>query len=251
MPQQQPPPPPPQMQMPGPTNSFPPQQQQFMQQQQQPNAFQQQQPSNSFVSQGMQPIVPNPNIFQQPQQQQQYMQTMMNQQQQQPPPQYGQQQPLGSGPLMPNQPNNLSYNAPPGPGGWQQQQQPASQVPVDILGLADKAASAVQALANQGRLPLQQSAPGQMPPPPSGYPQHPQQPMLGSIPMPLQQQPGQQQYPLPPSYSGQQIAQQQQQPPRGPVYTGNPAQQQHRRRTTANLPDLPPMVQLAVQVRYA
>lgn len=110
-------------------------------------------PYGVFMKHEGQMMQQNNNMYSQ---QQQYVQ------QQQPPPPPPQQQntlmnqpQYGSAIQNPLQPNYGNV------GGWQQQQQPSVQsnqgVPVDIFGLADKAASVVQALANQnGMQHLQQ-----------------------------------------------------------------------------------------------
>jgi hypothetical protein len=144
----------------------------------------------------------NPNMYQpqqHPQQQQQqppsmgnqqpYMGNQQNQNQNQfVQPQFmGNQQQPGMGgppPSIQNQnqyqqplQGNMPGSYPPTPGGWQQQhqQQPShhpsqGQMPFDILGLADKAASAVQALASQNKMLM-----------PSGPPSYsaPQAPLPG------------------------------------------------------------------------
>lgn len=240
-----------------PNLSYPPQQQPYLhQQQQQPPYMQQQQP---FVQQtGYPPIsqqgMPssNSNMFQQQQQPQNNMMGLQQQQfvgnqppqQQYVPPMMNQLSPFVQDPMM---------NTP--LGGWQRQQE-AAQIPVDILGLADKAASAIQALGANKLNPMGQgyAAPQQhLAGPPQqqqGYPLY-----GGGNPMGQGQPPimGMQQQQYPP--------QQQQFPPQqqlvGPGAfnrnNNNLDQQQQettrRRRTTSSLVELPITVQYAVQVR--
>lgn len=119
-----------------------------------------------------------------------------------------QQQPVMTS--MQQQPMGGSYAAPSPATTFQtQQQHQAPTIPADILGLADKAASAVQALqASRSLAPVvNMSAP-------------PQQMM------PMQMQPMQ----MPGSFS----------------FSSQPPSR--RGRTTANMSDLPVMVQYAVQV---
>jgi hypothetical protein len=132
-------------------------------------------------------------------------------------------------------PNRFSQPPPQGPGGWQNQgmQNPqAHHAPMDILGLADKAASAVQALQSQNQFQMPSRAPmGQ----PGGH----------AYPGPAAP-PGQYQMSAPQGYPstvpqqnyGQEQMQSQPQP------TGT------RRRTTASLAELPITVQYSVQVSY-
>jgi hypothetical protein len=166
--------------------------------------------------------------------------TQQLQQQQTFPPMRGRQdpQPQQSYAIPPNvgQQHNLNnYAAPPSsypgqqmqglypqqgsaaPGAWN------SQPPVDILGLADKAASAVQALANQNKLHMSHLPSLTAASPMSHSP-------YGS---------------MPPTTS----AQQQQQHMAAPYPISNTGSDASRRRTTASLTELPVMVQYAVQVR--
>lgn len=163
-------------------------------------------------------------------------------------------------------PNSQGRFAPPpnqGPAGWQPQpgtvHNSAGQAPVDILGLADKAASAVQALQNQGRLQQQNvrqqgqppygGPPGHsIPPHGMGQPSHPPQNYHANVP----QQQQQQQPPPPYGPQGQ----------RNSIGGGGPgsvaganggaaglaAANANRRRTTASMTELPVTVQYAVQV---
>ena len=98
--------------------------------------------------------------------------------------------------------------------GWQQQQQ--QPLTVDILGLADKAAYAVQALANQNHLGMPPA--NMMRPPPGAYPGAPPN-AYGQPPMNMPHPPG-----------------------------AMPDSSLKHRRTTATMQELPVMVQYAVQV---
>jgi hypothetical protein len=128
--------------------------------------------------------------------------------------------------------------------GWNQQQSSAPPISVDILGLADKAASAVQAFQQQ-RYPQQQapqqqmvmsqygiSSMGSTQPVSSFTPQQPQQYMQPQQPLSFRQ-----------DMSGQSVATQN----RGSAPISQYASG-GRRRTTAKLSDLPPSVQYAIQV---
>jgi hypothetical protein len=116
-------------------------------------------------------------------------------------------------------------------------QSPAAAV--DILALADKASSAVQALQNQNKfqMPPHQMAQQQQPPQsPYGAPQQPYgQPQMNAPP-PYQQPMNHQPYGQPPM----------QVPPQNPNQGGFGGQK--RRRTTATIAELPITVQYAVQV---
>ena len=113
-----------------------------------------------------------------------------------------------------------SYNQ----GGWNTQA-PSAQVPVDILGLADKAASAIQTLANQNKM------------------QQPQFPGMGHQPAFTQ---GAQQMPYAPSHNTPMSVPQMM--PQAGQRRGTNQQQQQQRRTTASISELPVMVQYAIQV---
>jgi hypothetical protein len=138
-----------------------------------------------------------------------------------------------------------------------------SQVSIDILGLADKAASAIQALgASKLNQPLSQ---GQYPPPQMGGPSPQQQqgyqlpynasgnPMMGQQPnMTMQPRPAQSSYSPHQMYSAPPQQQQQPQPfgAPGPNIMNQQQQQQGaRKRTTASFNELPVSVQYALQVR--
>eukprot|EP00977_Amphora_coffeiformis_P007032 scaffold1522_cov166-Amphora_coffeaeformis.AAC.10 len=241
------PPPPPQQQQPynaGPPSNYPP-----------PAPYQQQQPPqppNQFVP--TQGGFPPPNMapgFPPQQMQQGYVPNnpqMMGQTQ----PSYN----TGNAPPYQQQPpyNNSQVQYPPQPpqrppyNSWQPQQQQPQPPPqqqgqmLDILALADKASSAVQALAGQA-MPASQRGP-------YGQQQQQQQYPYNA---PQQQPPFQQ---GPPSYPPQQ-QQQQQQPAYGsPPGMPQPAQQygssQRRtdnrsRHTTATVDMLTPQVQYAVK----
>jgi hypothetical protein len=205
------------------------QQPQMMNQQHQPQMMNQQQPQ---MIGGPHP----PYMGNQPQpymQQQQQQPPMINQQ-----PQYGNmpQQGMNGNMGNPSMPNVY------GQGGWQQQQ---PQISVDILGLADKAASAVQALASQqNKMPHQQ----QMMLPPSfmnGTPQNYGPPMGNQVPpyAPRQQQMQQQQ-------PGGQMQQPYRNDSAGRKDSAGPDSRRSGRRTIATLPQLPSAVQYAVQVSY-
>lgn len=141
---------------------------------------------------------------------------------------------------QPSAPANR-FNEPGGPPnrwGNQGQNQPQSPAAVDIMALADKASSAVQALQNQNKF--------QIPPsqsvgyPPMSQPQNPINPYQPSV---LPQPYGQPQLGNPPSY-----------PPMNQPYQPTPQQpdpgvggQKVRRRTTATIAELPVTVQYAVQ----
>jgi hypothetical protein len=106
-------------------------------------------------------------------------------------------------------------------------QGPPGHIPVDILGLADKAASAVQALQSQNKYhmstpggPMQQQQ--QQPGGPMGYPSAPY---------------GQPQMSAPHPY-----------PAGNPHQNAGPDAGKPRRRTTAAVAELPVTVQYAVQV---
>ena len=143
-------------------------------------------------------------------------------------------------------------------GGWNSNQQ---QGAIDILGLADKAASAIQAMgsSNIGNMGFpnttvqQQHHPQQQHYPPSAQQQHP-----SSSYTPYSSGMGGQQPPPPPSVQPN-IMQQQQQHQSQPYFQqqqqqpfaapqGDPNSQSGRRRTTAKLNELPLTVQYAVQV---
>lgn len=167
----------------------------------------------------------------------QQMPPYMNQLQQLP-----QQQSYSNSPYspQPSAPANR-FNEPGGPPnrwGNQGQNPPQSPGTVDIMALADKASSAVQALQNQNKF--------QMPPsqsvgyPPLSQPQNPMNPYQPNVPP---QTYGQPQLGAPPSY-----------PPMNQPYQPIPQQpdqaiggQKMRRRTTANIAELPMTVQYAVQ----
>jgi len=194
----------------------PPQQQQMFMTPNQQQVFQQQVPQQ-FVpqQQGGTPLGIHGSSFV-PQQQ-----TMMSQQS----PQMGQQpfmtnmQPHQQQPVMGNmqqQPMQASYGAP-SPANFQQQQTPS--IPADILGLADKAASAVQALqASRSSAQVVNMPPQQM------------------MPMQMQGQPMQMQG-QPNSFSSYSNSAPSSQPPAF-----------RRGRTTATMSELPVMVQYSVQV---
>lgn len=197
-------------------------------------------PQSSYMGNQMQPSMgnfqqqQNPAMMNAPSPQNQHLsyqqqQPMMGVQQQQ----QQQQQPLQG---------SYQGGGPPNVGGW-----PQSQTPVDILGLADKAASAVQALAAgqnkyQVAPPYAPSAPVNM-----------SSSSLSSYGMP-QQQP-------PPSVNpygnqgsmnaNQYDLRQPSGPPQPPQNYQNqqPQNNQRRARTTAALEDLPINVQYAIQVR--
>lgn len=161
-------------------------------------------------------------------------------QQQQPPPMiYG-----GNPP--PQMPPQQSY-----PNTWQKA--PPSGGMVDILGLADKAASAVQALASQNQASRSAGLPymQQMPPYP---PQQQQPPPYGSPPSMSGGMNGMPPQPSPMGYPPVNQSYQQVPPQQSPMYAGGgggggPADGfDGRRRTTATINDLPPSVQYAVQV---
>eukprot|EP00934_Nitzschia_sp_Nitz4_P000010 Nitzschia sp. Nitz4//scaffold11_size288233//240348//242487//NITZ4_000811-RA/size288233-processed-gene-0.248-mRNA-1//-1//CDS//3329534185//10//frame0 len=142
-------------------------------------------------------------------------------------PQYGNQQPpsqsYSNAPYNHN-PNTNRYPPPTGQGQWAMQNPPPNShgPPVDIMALADKASSALQAVQNQNGYHNPGPAPNQGPSyggPPSSY-----------IPPP-----GNQSYPPP--------YQQNQPRPPNPAMNG----QRPRRRTTAAMADLPLNVQYAVQ----
>ena len=189
-----------------------PNQQQVFQQQQIPQQFVPQQggaplgiPGSSFVPQ--QTMVPQ----QTPQMGQQSFMTSMPQHQQP-------QQPMMS--TMQQQSGSVggtSFNTP-SPANWQQTQSQTQSIPADILGLADKAASAVQALqASRSSGPIvNMSTPAQMVPMMQMQGQQPMQPNTFS------------------SYSNSVPSSQ------PPPY--------RRPRTTASMSELPIMVQYAVQV---
>ena len=207
-----------------------------------------QQPPPSMAPYGSQP--PNSMTPQQPQsyggppsyppQQQQMSDPNFYAQQQQHQPMMNQAYPPSTqqpGMMLPQQNSPGQYGAPSQPpvgSGWQPQGAPAG-LPVDILGLADKAASAVQALSSQSRM-----APSNAGIPPQQSMQTPtymvSQPYMGGAPPQHQ----------PPSYPPQQ------QPPAG-MYS-NPRSappMQHSNRNTAQLSELPTMVQFAIRVRIA
>ncbi|GKY91658.1 hypothetical protein MPSEU_000137700 [Mayamaea pseudoterrestris] len=133
-----------------------------------------------------------------------------------------------------------SYNPPTG-SNWQQQPPPQ----LDIMGLADKAASAVQALSSQRGMPQQHHQHHQPPPMMSNY----GAPSMSQQPMPGQYQPyggGAPSSGLPP------MAHPGMQQPSYQTATGPPQMQQQgndafKRRTQARIEDLPPSVQYAVQ----
>lgn len=114
--------------------------------------------------------------------------------------------------------------------GWQsaqQQNQPSGsapnfQLPVDILGIADKAASAVQALQSQNG--------NHISPPPMQQTMYPGVPQVSAIPQ-IQAPQGYSSVPQPPNFS---------------------QGQKHgsRRRTIAQMHDLPVTVQYTIQVRF-
>jgi hypothetical protein len=168
-------------------------------------------------------------------QQQQPSNMMMTQQRHQQP--YGQQQPYG---LQQPQQQQL----------WQQPKQEAAP-PIDIFGLADKAASAIQAMGASQNMSHQSFGHLQQGFPP---PQQQQQQVFNAPPqygnsMPPQQQQQQQQ-----QYQVQQPGGFGQMPPMGGYIQQPPMQQsqgliQGKRRTTATVHDLPAAVQFAVQVR--
>jgi hypothetical protein len=232
------PPPPPQMQQ---SMYGQPQQQSFMPQgfqqqpgmyQQPPPQYQQQQPQpNVGPPSGQpyrnQPFSNQPYAGSQPPpvygSQQSYpgsQQPFMQQQQQPPlqysqPPMMNQQQPyMGEMPGQQQQqyqppPSGKTASFAPAPGGWQQSQ------PLDIMGLADKAANAVQALAaNQNNYVYPSQQPPQMA---NQLPPYGQAPPMGQM------------------------------PPQQSSYGGKPQQQSFRRSTTATIDQLPLMVQYAVQ----
>jgi hypothetical protein len=156
----------------------------------------------------------------------------MNQQQQTP-----QQQSYSTSPYSPLPAQNRYDSQPVGPPdrwGNQGGMQNPPQSPVDIMALADKASSAVQALQNQNKFQmLPHMAQQQLPPSPYGAP--PQaygQPQINAPPpyQPMNQPYGQPQHQIPA-----------QQPNQG---LGG----QKRRRTTASIAELPITVQYAVQV---
>ena len=130
-------------------------------------------------------------------------------------------------------------------GSWQQ---PPPSVPVDIMGLADKAASVIQALGSSQSSNFNAMASQSFPP--QQYQQQPPQQAYsqygsgGSMAQPLnmmQQQP----------FAAQQYQPQSQQPSGAPTSLNRPAQMvpsQGRRRTTAAITELPMTVQYAVQV---
>jgi Heterogeneous nuclear ribonucleoprotein Q acidic domain len=245
------------MQPPGVNLNFAiPQQQPYYPQQQ----SQQQPPympqSQSFVQQAGYPPNPqqgvqsNTNV----QYQQSHMGNMMGQQQQSAfggnpsTPQSYMQQPMST--MNQQQPfvsNHLAAQQP----GWRQPQEPP-QLSIDILGLADKAASAIQALGanklnnpmGQGYTPqLQHGGPS---PPQQGYssygPMNQGQPSLLGMQQQAQQFPSQQQQQYPPHHQHQHIAHNSL-----GRNTDAGSQQAGRRRTTATLTELPVTVQYAVQ----
>jgi hypothetical protein len=185
---------------------------------------QQQQPQQPYTA----PIVYG--IHAQQLQQQQTFPPMRGRQDPQPqqsyaiPPNVGQQQNLNNYAAPPSaypgqQMQGLyAQQGPAAPGAWN------SQPPVDILGLADKAASAVQALASQNKLHM------------SHVPS-----LTASNPM------SHSPYGSMPSTNGAQ--QQQQQHMAAPYPISTTGGDASRRRTTASLTELPVMVQYAVQVR--
>jgi len=201
-----------------------------------------------------------PNMYQQ-QQPMGNPQYMGNQQQQQHQPnQFVQSPNMGNqlgmgGPPTQMQPNQYQPQGtipgsypPPAPGGWQQPQQlqlpppPQGQVPIDIMGLADKAASAVQALTNQNKMQNSSASRMYSSGPPTPYSNYGGAPPMGGPPP--QQQPGYMNMPYPGA---------QQQPPPNP---NSNQDQQHplrrsgggARRTEVNASQLPFSVQVAVTV---
>jgi hypothetical protein len=160
---------------------------------------------------------------------------LMTQQQQlmNPPPQ---QQMMHSQPQQLTNPQQSSYGVPvPNYGNWQQSTNPGMSV--DIFGLADKAASAVQALANQNG--MQQPNQSGM----SGMSYLPNQNNMPNYSGNAPYNPGMPQ----PTYPMNVVNSMQQYPP-------HPTDQQHPsrsgRRTTATLSQLTPSVQYLVQVCY-
>lgn len=207
------------------------QQQQFVSQQQAPYINSQQQGGIP----GLPPMqgAPSANSYGMPNQQ---PPSYMNQQQQQPP----QQQSYANSPFAsPAAPVPNRYSQQPGgpPDRWGNQSGMPPASAVDILALADKASSAVQALQNQNKFAMR-PAPGALSmqqPSPSPYQGDPLQPYgqpAMSIPQsypPPMNQPYHPQHQAPPQDYG--------------------AGAQKRRRTTASIAELPITVQYAVQVR--
>lgn len=145
--------------------------------------------------------------------------TYMNQQQQ---PSYS------NAPYSPPQAQQNRFSQPGAPPNqWGNQAPPHSPAPpMDILALADKASSAVQALQNQNKFSYQQPPPYQQRPP---YGQQPP-PMNPQMSYP----PGNQPYQSQQAYMG-----------------SNSGPAQKKRRTTATIVELPTNVQFAVQVRLS
>lgn len=153
-----------------------------------------------------------------------------------------QQQSYANSPYSPPSAAQNRFSEPGGPPNrWANQGQnpPQSPAAVDILALADKASSAVQALQNQNKFQINPSI-GY---PPMSQPQNSLNPYQTSAPPQPYGQP--QMSAPPPSY--QPMNQPYQQPPQ-PQPDQALAGSKMRRRTTATLNELPITVQYAVQV---